>query len=180
MLSLKRAGEEGPATPPSDPSCPVPNTKGLPHLQGGETIAGFEDPSSRAIIPPLGQRPAVDRLPSGTVQLEVCKSVASSRQRELCRGAGLWILANRINRSDSHVSQHQDSPKWVNLSHSGRSTNVGSQAPKRTKTFRLRSATRRPSCRLSRSIPGAVRPQSLDKTVRIRFDRVTLLPIGLP
>jgi hypothetical protein len=116
MVSLKRAGEEGSATLPSDPSCPVPNTKGLPHLQGGETIAGCEDPSSRVIIPPLGQRPAVDRLPSGTVQLEVCKSVASSRQRELCRGAGLWILANRINRSDSHVSQHQDSPKWVNLS----------------------------------------------------------------
>ena len=78
MLSLKRAGEEGSATPPSDPSCPVPNTKGLPHLQGRETIAGFEDPSSRAIIPPLGQRPAVDRLPSGAERLKVRKSAVMS------------------------------------------------------------------------------------------------------
>ena len=148
MLSLKRAGEEDRRRHLPIPPA-LPNTKGLPHLQGGETIAGFEDPSSRVIIPPLGQRPAVDRLPSGAVQLEVCKSVAPSRQRELCRGARLWILANRINRSDSHVSQHQDSPKWVNLSHSGRSTNVGSRAPKRTKTFRLRSvheATLRAGC----------------------------------
>ena len=100
MLSLKRAGEEGQATPPSDPSCPVPNTKGLPHLQGGETIAGFRDPSSRAIIPPLGQRPAVDRLPSGAERLKVCKSVAPVDKGSCVAEQGSWIWANRINRSD--------------------------------------------------------------------------------
>ena len=84
MLPLERAGEEGSATPPSDPSCLVPNTKGLPHLQGGETIAGFEDPSGRAIIPPLGQRLVVDRLPSRAERLKVCKSVALRRHNEVC------------------------------------------------------------------------------------------------
>ena len=53
MLSLKRAGEEGSATPPSDPSCPVPNTRGLPHLQGGETIVGFEGPEQQGDYPTL-------------------------------------------------------------------------------------------------------------------------------
>ena len=74
MLSLKRAGEEGSATPPSDPSCPVPDTKGLPHLQGRETIAGIEDPSSRVIIPPLqdkGRQWTVGR--AGQCRLEVCQ-----------------------------------------------------------------------------------------------------------
>ena len=145
MLSLKRAGEEGSATPPSDPSCPVPNTKGLPHLQGGETIAGFEDPSSRAIIPPLGRRPAVDRLLSGAERLKVCKSVDPSRQRSCVAERDLWILANRINRSDSHVPQPQDAPKWVKHSPSGDLINVSSWALRRTKLFGPRSANCRPS-----------------------------------
>ena len=85
MLSLKRAGEEGSATPPSDPSCPVPNTRGLPHLQGGETIVGFEDPSSRAIIPLLGQRPAVDHLPSGAERSKVCKSLHPTAKEAVSR-----------------------------------------------------------------------------------------------
>ena len=85
MLSLKRAGEEGSATPPSDPSCPVPNTRGLPHLQGGETIAGFEDPSSRAIIPLLGQRPAVAHLPSGAERSKVCKSLHPTAKEAVSR-----------------------------------------------------------------------------------------------
>ena len=101
MQSLKRAGEEGSATPPSDPSCPVPNTRGLPHRQGGETIAGFEDPSSRAIIPLLGQRPAVAHLPSGAERSKVCKSFALRTAKEaVSRAKGLMNLhANGIRRS---------------------------------------------------------------------------------